>query len=57
MDLAPGLINIRNPCYPACRFAQQASRDAEATRILQEKLEAEKKAEAAKLSKKKKGKK
>lgn len=39
------------------RFAQQAAREAEAARLLQEKLEAEKKAEAAKSSKKKKGKK
>lgn len=39
------------------RFAKQVTQEAETARLLQEKLDAEKKAEAAKLSKKKKGKK
>lgn len=39
------------------RFAEQVEFEAEAARLLQEKVDAEKKAEAAKSSKKKKGKK
>lgn len=39
------------------RFALQVAEEAEVARLFQEKMEAEKKAEAAKQSKKKKGKK
>jgi len=42
---------------PEKRFAKQVAEETEAARLLQEKLDAEKKAEAAKLLKKKKGKK
>ena len=50
-------MNLLFACMFEFRFAQQIAEEAEVARLLQEKVEAEKKAEAARLSKKKKGKK
>lgn len=60
--LTQATANTRNSCRSphhafVDRFAKQVAEEAEVARLQQEQYEAEKKAEAARLSKKKKGKK